>query len=357
MSAKSSDRMGAIHLLTRMRTVLSLALCFTLMVPCAAPAGNQPDQSQPDKSKTALFDFHSGFWINLHHFLYRQAVVAGPQKGRQLSLNSADVEELKLLSPGEKTSWDSAVAYYKDSLIQRDLLFDEGMRLIKNELEDAEASADLAGTKIPGDLRTLLLKVAPIYRKHWWAKHDGQNRQWIRDLQPLIDKYGDGIAGALARIYEVPWPAPVRVDAVVYANWAGAYTTAPPTRPTISTTDASTQGPAALEILFHESSHGMIRKVEDALKAAEEAVNAKREKPFPFRQDLWHEVLFYTSGELVAERIPGYVPYPDKHGLWTRGWSETDRKLIEQDWKPHMNGTMGLEPALRKLAEDLAAQP
>lgn len=335
-----------------MRILLSLALCFALMVPCVAAPG-----SQLHPSKTALFDFHSGFWLNLHHFLYRQAVVAGPQKGpRQLSLNSSDIEELKLLSPDEKTAWDSAVAYYQDSLIQRDLLFDEGMRLIKNELENAETSVDLAGTQMPNDLKALLLKVAPIYRKHWWPKHDAQNRQWIRDLQPLIDKYGEGIANALAKIYEVPWPAP-RVDAVAYGNWAGAYTTVEPTRVTISTGDSAIQGTAALEVVFHESSHGMIRKVEEALKTAEEAVNAKREKTFSFRRDLWHEVLFYTSGELVAERIPGYVPYPDKNGLWTRAWSMSDRKLIEQDWKPHMNGTVGLEPVLRKLSEDLAAQP
>ena len=335
-----------------MRVVLSLALCFALTLPCVAIPGSQPHQS-----KTALFDFHSGFWLNLHHFLYRQAVVAGPQKGRQLSLNNSDIEELKLLSPDEKTAWDSAIAYYRDSLIQRDLLFDEGMRLIKNQLEDAEASTNLEKTQIPDNLKALLLKVAPIYRKRWWPKHDAQNRQWIRELQPLIDKYGDGIASALARIYEVPWPAPVRVDAVAYANWAGAYTTTGPTRPTICTTDSTVQGPTALEVLFHESSHGLIEKVENALKTAEEAVNAKRDKPFPFRRDLWHEVLFYTSGGLVAERIPGYVPYPDKNGLWTRAWSMTDRKLIEQDWKPHMSGTVGLEPALRKLAEDLATQP
>ena len=39
-----------------------------------------------------------------------------------------------------------------------------------------------------------------------------------------------------------------------------------------------------------------------------------------FRRDLWHEVLFYTSGELVAKRIPGYVPYAEKNGLWARAW-------------------------------------
>lgn len=310
-----------------------------------------------ENSHSALFDFHSGFWINLHHFLYREAVVAAPQTGpRALAVNHDDADELNTLSAVEKSSWDAAVSFYQKSLASRDLLFDDGMIAIKNNLEDAEASADLAGVEIPAELKAVLLKVAPVYRKHWWAKHDRQNRQWTADLQALIAKYGEGIASSLGKIYQVPWPTqPVRVDAVAYANWAGAYTSRGPTRPTISTTGPSNQGPAALEIVFHETSHGLIDKVLDVLQQAEDRVNAQRgAHPFPFRRDLWHQVLFYTSGELVAERIPGYVPYADKNGLWNRGWSLHDRELIEQDWKPHMEGKAGMEAALKKLAEDLA---
>src|SRR5690348_11457579 len=62
----------------------------------------------------------------------------------------------------------------------------------------------------------------------------------------------------------------------------------------------------------------------------------------------------YTSGELVAERIPGYIPYADKNGLWARAWNGPDHGLIEQDWKPHMNGTVGLQQSLGKLVNDLA---
>jgi hypothetical protein len=47
--------------------------------------------------------------------------------------------------------------------------------------------------------------------------------------------------------------------------------------------------------------------------------------------ELWHEVLFYTSGELVRERIPGYVPFADENGLWTRVWRGPDRALIAKD--------------------------
>jgi len=214
----------------------------------------------------------------------------------------------------------------------------------------------LPETHVGAGVKAQLLKVAAIYRKHWWSKHDALNRKWIQELQPLIAKYGDGISTALTKIYEVPWPVtPVRVDVVAYGNWAGAYSTDGPTRPTICSTAPTNQGTAALEVLFHETSHGMMDKVMAALKDAEEAVNARRSHPVNFRRDLWHEVLFYTSGELVTERFPGYVPYADENGLWKRVWTGPDRALIEQDWKPHMNGAVGLEPSLKKLVEDLAA--
>jgi hypothetical protein len=175
-------------------------------------------------------------------------------------------------------------------------------------------------------------------------------------VQALVGQYGSSICDSLVRVYEVPWPEhPVRVDAVAYANWAGAYTTLDPTRPTVSTTDPTNQGIAALEIVFHETSHGMMNKIMNGLNAAEKAANTGSPNgPIHFRRDLWHEVLFYTSGELVTESVPGYTPYADKNGLWTRAWPGPDRKLIEQDWKPHMDGAVPLAGALAKLIEDLA---
>jgi hypothetical protein len=305
-----------------------------------------------------MFEFHSGFWINLHHFLYREAIASAPQKGsRPLPLLGADADELKALSADEKADWDKAVAYYRDSLIQRDLLFDAGMESIKNKLEDSETSPDLASTSIVEELKGLLVKVAPIYRRHWWPRQDEQNRQWISELQALIDQHGDAIRSSLVRIYDVPWPEQtVRVDIVAYANWAGAYTSLEPTRPTISSTDPTNQGAAALEIVFHETSHGMIDKVMDAINRAERAADAaSKSGPIHLPRDLWHQVLFYTSGELVVRRIPGYVPYADKNGLWIRTWSGPDRTLIERYWKPHMDGSVGLQQSLTGIVDDLAA--
>lgn len=228
--------------------------------------------------------------------------------------------------------WNAAVSYYANSLTKRDLLFDQGMEAIKNQLEDAETQADLTNVQVPVELKNVLSAVAPIYKKHWWKAHDVQDQIWIAQLRSLVDEYGVEICDDLVRIYEEPWPQhPVRVDAVAYANWAGACTTLEPTRPTISTTDPTNQGTAALEVGFHETSHGMMKKVMDAIDTAEKTANAKSVgAPIRFPRSLWHEVLFHTSGELVAERVYGYTPYA-KNGLWARAWPGPDYDLIERD--------------------------
>jgi hypothetical protein len=72
---------------------VSAALCaLTAIVTCAVRTPGQTqtavknDQETPRvesrvKTDQDIFDFHSGFWMNLHHFLYQQALAALP--GRQ----------------------------------------------------------------------------------------------------------------------------------------------------------------------------------------------------------------------------------------------------------------------------------
>ncbi len=336
--------------LHRRAIVLLLATCL-LTADTLAKAQESAGADKP------LFEFHSGFWINLHHFLYAQARKTLPIKSaREVALTVSDSDELLRLSSAERAAWNGSITYYATSIATRDLLFDDGLIAIKNALEDAESSADLAPAQIPKELKDALLKAAPIYRAHWWRQHDAENHKWMAESEPLVARYGAAISQDLVRIYEAPWPQfPVRVDAVVYANWAGAYTTIEPTRPAISTSDPANQGAAALEVLFHETSHGMMDKVTDAIRAAESDVNAHRTGA-PYRAgSLWHAVLFYTAGEVVAERIHGSVPYAEKNGLWQRAWRPPIRVLLEQDWKPHIAGSVPLAASISRLVEDLSS--
>lgn len=312
----------------------------------------------PNPSARSIFDFHSGFWVNLHHFLYLEALTERPQEARRpANLSPEDLTMLHALTPQEHAIWEEAVTYYAHSMIQRDLLFDRDLIAIQIALEDAEASPNLVGTDLPPELKSVLQKGAPIYRSHWWPAHDRKNRAWIEQIEPLVAQYGNSLKNSLAKIYETPWPGgPVRVDMVMYANWAGAYTTLNPARVTISASEPANPEAGALETVFHESSHALVDKMRAAMDEAAAAENAHRAGP-PFQPgSIWHAVLFYTAGALVARQIPGYVPFADRAGLWKRAWPDPDRALIAKDWQPHIDGVTGLQPALTKLVSDLASQ-
>jgi hypothetical protein len=200
-----------------------------------------------------LFDFHSGFWLNLHLALYQAAQPrATPDR---IANNNPD--------------WKEALSYYRANIASKDLLFDDAMVSVKNALEDQEDANSLQPTK---DLRPALIGclqgAARPYQNSLWPQQDQANKSWIQRVRPLLDLYGDQLAKSLSAAYQTPWLAEsIRVDLANYASWAGAYTTNDPTRITISSIDQANQGDAALEVLFHEASHGISNKLERAITA------------------------------------------------------------------------------------------
>jgi hypothetical protein len=304
--------------------LLSLLLCSS---------GLYAQQTIPNP----IFEFHSGFWMNLHHFLYEQAqpATADPVKAVTARVNGGP-------------AWDVAVLYYKEKMISRDLLFDDGMSEIKFALEDQETAKTLTPTgKLTPELITILEKAAPAYRQNWWKAHDTVNHQWIEQVSVLVNKYGETLVRELSAAYKAPWPTyTIRVDVTNYANWSGAYTTIDPTRITISAGDRANYETAALEIVFHESSHGIVQNLRTAIAA--ECTKQKVKLP---RLDLWHAVLFYTTGEIVRRHFPKYVPYGYK-GLWDRAWPMYI-KALEQDWKPYVDGKVAFATAVTALVHDV----
>jgi hypothetical protein len=127
-----------------------LLLCaVSLTILCGGSSRTAPAQQN---AKGDLFEFHSGFWINLHHFLYRQAQSLEPQKGTHtFALTKADSDELQQLSAAERDTWNEAVSYCSNSIVKRDLLFDDDLIQTKNQLENRENSSDLEGVKIPAE--------------------------------------------------------------------------------------------------------------------------------------------------------------------------------------------------------------
>jgi hypothetical protein len=351
-------------------------------VACVALAASQLAAATPqiDSSYGPLpvFELHSGFWINLHHTLYEQA--KKQENARTDSIRSSKSAKPTLqIAPGAKPSltaaeqraWDEAVSYYAANYAGEDLVFSTELILLKNQLGDFETCDELSGVKkkscdagLPAKLTHILETAAPVYRAHQWPNDDRANRAWIKRVAPLVREQGLGLSHRLADIYQTRWPVErIRVDVTAYANWAGAYTTLDPLRVTISSTDPRNQGSAALEILFHEASHGIAQPVEQAI--AREC--RQREKPIP--RDLWHALIFYTTGEVIKPILnpdrssaqgsgtsgaseTDYVPYAQREGLYQREW-QGYYDLLTRFWQPYLDGRATFDDAIARMVSAL----
>jgi hypothetical protein len=357
-----------------------LLLAATLFCPRSLSARPQVD---PFYGPLPVFELHSGFWLNLHHTLYQEA---RQQRGAPPVSSSAKAAKPTLqIAPGAKTpltaaeqrAWDDAVSYYAANYADKDLLFSTELILLKNQLGDFETCDELFGAKkktcdagLPPKLTRTLEAAASVYRAHYWPADDRANRAWIKRVAPLVREQGVGLSQRLADIYQTRWPTEkIRVDVARFANWAGAYTTLDPLRVTISSTDPRNQDASALEILFHEASHGIAQNVEQAI--AREC--RQREKPIP--RDLWHALIFYTTGEVIKPILDAqpdvkggssrdsadprassqniqYTPYAKREGLYQRGW-ENYLQLLTRYWQPYLDGQTTFDNAIAHIVSAL----
>jgi len=342
--------------------LLAVAVCVPIAARAQSPAPLQgsstPFQKPVDDLEflRPVFELHSGFWLNLHHFLYEQARLREQESTSRGKVVGAAPNSSTAVNRGSDSgAWQAAVNYYAKNLARRDLLVDEGMVLINDRLADLETCADLSGRASPSCLSGLapplvaaLEEAAPLYRQRWWPDHDRRNRDWIESVAPLIRRTGLPLAEELASVYQSKWQSdPIRVDVSVYAGPFGAYTSLEPTHITVSSTDPRNQGLAAFEILFHESSHALATSVQEAI------VTACHDRDIPIPRDLWHALIFYTTGEVVRRtaaegklNLPGsvpenkpasYTPYARRNGLYTRGW-ENYQRVLENYWQPYLDG-------------------
>lgn len=344
-----------------------------LLILAALPAHGQGQEVESGYGPLPVFEFHSGFWVNLHQFLYHEARLRESTPEAKAAGGKASGPVLKrtplTLNPAEQKTWEEAIAYYRANYAGKDPQVNIDLILLKNQLGDFEDCDELLGRKkracdagLPGNIGVILEAAAPIYRAHWWADQDRANRRWVARVAPLIREQGVGLSQRLADIYQSTWPkAKIRVEVCAYANSAGAFTTLDPLRVIISSIEPRNQAPDSLEVLFHEASHGIALPVEDAISRE----CRQREKPIP--RDLWHALIFYTTNEVLRpvmqgnalEQQPGEpippqqtrvtdVP-PDLREKFTqRGWEEYIR-LLDVYWQPYLDGKVTFEDAIAHL--------
>jgi hypothetical protein len=303
-----------------------------------------------------VFALYSSFWVNLHHVLYEQARLRSERPVVRTQAAGANPARTPLaldaLTDKERRDWDSAVDEYEVKIAPHDLLFDEDLVLMNDRLAEMgdEETADATGF-LPGVVAALA-KAAPIYRAHWWAGDDRANRAWIDAVAPLVEVLGATISHRLSAIYRAPWPkGAIHVDVCAYAGVFGGYTTLDPLHITVSSRDPRNQDFAALELLFHEASHGLADPVRGALDREFQA----QSKPIP--RDLWHALLFYTTGQVVRAMLAGsghdaYRPYAEQNHLYERDW-QTYQKALDRDWEPYIENRSDFDTAIKRLASDL----
>jgi hypothetical protein len=347
--------------------ILSLVVGLVL----SAGSVRAQQESETPALSQPVFEFHSGFWVNLHHFLYLEGRIrnAGAQlvtSESQAQRQYAQLASTDGLTPDEQKAWNAALSVYAADWSSRDLLNGD-MVLMNDRLAELENCPDLSGKSAPkcaaglrSEIVAALEEAAPVYRARWWPEQDRENRAWIAAIAPFVRRMGASLAERLAGVYQRNWRAePIRVDVVWYAGPQGAYTSLGPVHITIASHDSRNQSLAAFEMLFQEASHALAEGVSQAI--AREC--RQRGKPIP--RDLWDALLFYTTGELVRRAFadapaatsgldfgPGYTPYAYRNGLYDHGWSNYQR-VLERYWQPYLDGKLSFDTAIARIVSAL----
>ena len=101
-----------------------------------------PSSADVPVSTVANLEFHSSFWVNLHHTLFAAAWAQRAETGTRRLVGPLPAPLTGQLSREERGAWDAAVGYYDREIADRDLRSRPRMTPIKRSLRrDISASA------------------------------------------------------------------------------------------------------------------------------------------------------------------------------------------------------------------------
>jgi hypothetical protein len=310
--------------------------------------------SRTPVTTTPHFAFFSDFDTNLNDAL----VAAGlARRGRKPELFHAGDEAacFDKLPVSTRAGWDGAVDYYS-AVVSAKNWDSRQQLLIRWDLVGyrTESHPDAAAGEYLQVVAGFRAAAAPAYRACRWSAQDARNRRWIDDMKPRLAADEAQVVARLEQLYKTTWRTlPVLVDVVETVNWSGANTTWSDSGQGDILIASEPGGPSGFETLFHESSHVLMDRntpVQNALAEAAKAAGVK------LPNDLWHVVLFYTTGEAVRPIVEAreHAPYtPMLYGIFARGsWTEY-REPLERAWRPYVEGTQSLAQAAAALVAAL----
>lgn len=313
-----------------------------------------PGQAAPREPvlTTARFAFFSDFETNLNDALI--AAGRARKKGNgELFRSGAEMACFEELSSSRRAAWNSAVDYYAQIVSPVSFGAREQF-LVRLELGFDENPADTEQAELVGIARSLRAVAGPAYRACRWTAQDEQNRKWIAELQPRLAAQEEPLAARLQDLYQKRWKTlPILVDVVETVDWSGANTGWSDAGQGHVLISSTVHGASAFETVFHEASHVLMDRGDPVRRALDEAA---RTAGVGLPADLWHVVMFYTTGEVVRRGLaehgePGYTPM--LYEIYERGtWAEY-RTMLEQQWQPYVDGKRSIAEAAAKLVAAL----
>jgi hypothetical protein len=305
-------------------------------------ATHHPDRAgAPASADVGRYHLQSNRWVNLHQRLMHEALFGTPPP--------------EGLTADEGASWQAAVDKYRAWIGKRSPIEDAG-------LIQVNATLAAAGKSPPEGLPTAadeaLAVAMPIYDHAQWPRDDAANRFWIAVAVPMLQSAAEELIALHEQAYGVPFPKKILVDVSGLAGEFGGYTTGDgeAVHTTISSTDPAYQGFLALEMLMHEPSHGIVDMNSGAIGADLARVSKALGRRPPY--NLWHALLFETSGELtrrvLAERgVEDYKPfiYLGMFDHQFKGMQDP----FENYWRAYLDHRTDRDEALRQIV--LAVTP
>jgi hypothetical protein len=314
--------------------VVTALLCGLFMAAEAAA------QDRPSVT-VGRYRLQSKPWVNLHQRLLYEARFKWDKP--PAGLGGEDLAK-----------WAKAVEDYRAYVGRRHPIFNK--ELIDLNATLSETNADKLPESVPAAARLVLEAAMPLYRRAQWAEDDRANRFWIAVAEPLLASAAEELAEAHAKAYAVPFPKRILVDVTTFAWQFGAYTVGEgeSAHAVISSTVKGTQGFGALESLMHEPSHAVVGANSHAIGS--DLKRLADETGLKPSANLWHAILFYTSGELtrraLARRgVSDYRPFIlDMYDGAFQGF----RQPLETHWQAYLDGKLSREAALRQILVETA---
>jgi len=299
--------------------------------------------------ETKYYSFQSNAQLNAHLYLYNRAMGCKYKKVHQDSLAYYSFKDkLKLLKAADLATLNSVVMFYRDSLTSKDVLFDSLMRDLTDQLTLG------AVPKTGWQVKTLsMIKIfQPYFTKLYWKDIETDNKAWVTANKEQIVKQEINVVPELERIYQTKLPASkIIIDLSCYATWAGAYSYKDGFCHVIfASAHGANKGDLATEVVFHETSHFLVDKVNEKL------AELSKGKDIKAGINLWHNMIFYTTGYVVEKEyakegkmfFPYYVQmkfeekFPD---------FKIAVEACKEYWNQYITGQLGFEEALKNISD------